>query len=1017
MNDLAPQTCPRCGTDLPVGSPGGVCPRCAAALLQATQTDASGKTPFTPPTVAELAAKFPQLEIIELIGRGGMGAVYKARQKELDRLVALKILPPDIGRDAAFAERFTREARALAKLNHPGIVTIYDFGRADGLYFFLMEFVDGMNLRELLHHSRISAREALAIVPQICDALQFAHDQGIVHRDIKPENLLLDRRGRVKVADFGLAKIVGTERGSVSRSSDESTGATENPESSIAGASAAGHRPALQTSPSKVMGTPHYMSPEQVEHPGEVDHRADIYALGVVFYQMLTGELPDKPLLPPSQKVRIDVRLDEVVLRALERKPELRYQQASEVKTCLETIVATHDSNPRGSRREEALNKNPKEDQNQPLLTGGLPNAKQGENEPTLVGQERKKSDNPADFNVAAPGDGRTPGVGQPTATSAAANEKPTSKIPVAAKGSAGVPPTEPGLLARLRQGLLGFAEQTLLLLDFSATVPAQVERDGRRRFNFWPYWLLICANLGTIITGLDLARYLASWSLHHRQPPGDLEPCLQVFVLSVVARLAALNMGFNELAADGRPRTTRNITRRRLVIVSVTLLGVAALVFVLPRLLDALSPDAIEHLAPVLQWGGIFILGAVVVGVFATSSVFATLFIIRLLLRLKGRAWPAIQASSASHPSAGFSARLTLAQVREIRAHLTGSEMLSCQKWAVLYALWNSATSFLPLACLWFFPIPAPLNCIIAAVGLLVGLAFYPLWWKQQAKLLCASAWARAQGIRAESLPFPLGSTGLMLLGAGMLLMVGGLWWHTYRPEGVWLPWLSVTSLTESGAGGSACVTDVRQFGQTVCLRFACDPLPHAAILSPAYTGPLIELPCHLPREATNVDCLVTTAPHSTGKIIAGTNDLSGPTNFTVGFVLPDETAAAAAVKQIKRLDLGRPHGLDSPLFVLRRTLGKDTHGTVMAGEVFGQLQLRGRPAAAHPDENFVFAFQSGQVVLTNQTGTRRRVTSAKQIVWDIGDGKCMILDGTNIVVTTVMPEEIRNPPVAGRK
>ncbi len=120
-----------------------------------------------------------------------MGAVYRARQKELDRVVALKILPPDIGHDAAFAKRFAREAKAMAKLNYPGIVTIYDFGRADGLYFFLMEFVDGVTLHHLLANGRVSAREALAIVPQICDALQFAHDQGIVHRDIKPENILL----------------------------------------------------------------------------------------------------------------------------------------------------------------------------------------------------------------------------------------------------------------------------------------------------------------------------------------------------------------------------------------------------------------------------------------------------------------------------------------------------------------------------------------------------------------------------------------------------------------------------------------------------------------------------------------------------------------------------------------------------------------------------------------------------------------------------------------------------------
>ena len=322
MNNPTPKHCPRCGAGLPAGATGGVCPRCAANLLQATQTEIPGEGAgaFTPPTVAELAAKFPQLEIIELIGRGGMGAVYKARQKELDRLVALKILPPDIGQDAAFAGRFSREAKALAKLNHPGIVTIYDFGRADGLYFFLMEFVDGMNLRELLHNGRISPREALAIVPQICDALQFAHDQGIVHRDIKPENLLMDRRGRVKVADFGLAKLVGGE-----------------PEPAPAPGAAA-ESPAF-TEAGKVMGTPHYMSPEQMERPGEVDHRADIYALGVVFYQMLTGELPGQQLQPPSSKVRIDVRLDEVVLRALEKKPERRYQQASVLKTQVETIA------------------------------------------------------------------------------------------------------------------------------------------------------------------------------------------------------------------------------------------------------------------------------------------------------------------------------------------------------------------------------------------------------------------------------------------------------------------------------------------------------------------------------------------------------------------------------------------------------------------------------------------------------------------------------------------------------
>ena len=263
MNEAEPnqpmpdsRKCPQCGTSLPAGALAGLCPACLLQQGAAADTATAGPTtPFTPPTVAELAALFPQLEVLEFIGKGGMGAVYKARQKQLDRVVALKILPPRIGDSAAFAERFAREAKALAKLNHPGIVTLYEFGQAGGnegragsplpaaspqsmggahgvtrptvagasgsqpstlnpqpsLYYFLMEFVDGVNLRQLLHAGRVSSREALAIVPQICDALQFAHDQGIVHRDIKPENILLDRRGRVKVADFGLAKIVGMD--------------------------------------------------------------------------------------------------------------------------------------------------------------------------------------------------------------------------------------------------------------------------------------------------------------------------------------------------------------------------------------------------------------------------------------------------------------------------------------------------------------------------------------------------------------------------------------------------------------------------------------------------------------------------------------------------------------------------------------------------------------------------------------------------------------------------------------
>jgi len=343
-NPIMPEanTCPQCGAALPAGALAGLCPAC---LLRQGAAD-SGSEPaekFTPPSPAELGKFFPQLEILELIGRGGMGAVYKARQKQLDRFVALKILPPGVSHDPTFADRFTREAKALAKLNHPNIVTLYEFGSASvhqpsalnpqQLYYFLMEFVDGVNLRQLLQTGRVAPREALAIVPQICDALQYAHDAGIVHRDIKPENILLDRQGRVKVADFGLAKIIAAA------GVESAVPAEPSP-----GALGTAHATPAVTEAGRVMGTPQYMAPEQREHPSDVDHRADIYSLGVVFYQMLTGELPGKQLEPPSSRMRgivIDVRLDEVVLRALEKQPGRRYQQASEVKTIVETIATT----------------------------------------------------------------------------------------------------------------------------------------------------------------------------------------------------------------------------------------------------------------------------------------------------------------------------------------------------------------------------------------------------------------------------------------------------------------------------------------------------------------------------------------------------------------------------------------------------------------------------------------------------------------------------------------------------
>ena len=301
--------CQQCRQPLPENSPEGLCPACLAKV--ALGSEPSAPKPRIAPPAGELSPLFPQLEIIELLGMGGMGMVYKARQTRLDRFVALKILPVESASDPSFAERFTREAKSLAKLNHPGIVSIYDFGQSGPYYYFVMEYVDGTNLRQLQAQNPVTPRQALELVMQICTALQYAHDEGVVHRDIKPENILLHKKGQVKIADFGLAKLMGNA-----------------PDPGL-------------TMSQTAMGTINYMAPEQRQNAQSVDHRADIYSLGVVFYEMLTGEVPMGRFQPPSQKVLIDVRLDEVVLRALEREPALRYQQASEIKQNVETIAST----------------------------------------------------------------------------------------------------------------------------------------------------------------------------------------------------------------------------------------------------------------------------------------------------------------------------------------------------------------------------------------------------------------------------------------------------------------------------------------------------------------------------------------------------------------------------------------------------------------------------------------------------------------------------------------------------
>lgn len=331
---------------MPANAPQGLCPKCLLLGVAApTEPDlAQGHQRPPPPARDTVAAAFPQLEILELIGQGGMGCVFKARQPQLNRLVALKILPEALARDAAFAARFLREAQTLAALSHPNIVTIHDFGQAGGFFYLLMEFVDGVNLRQALHAGRFTPEQALAIVPPLCDALQFAHERGIVHRDIKPENLLLDKNGRIKIADFGIAKMLAAENGPLTPSLSHRTGEGARRAGEGETGQGAGSQPSLTGN--SAAGTPGYMAPEQKSTPQKVDSRADIYSLGVVFYEMLTGELPADKLQPPSRKVQIDVRLDEIVLRALEKTPELRYQTAADLRTELETLTQPYICSP-----------------------------------------------------------------------------------------------------------------------------------------------------------------------------------------------------------------------------------------------------------------------------------------------------------------------------------------------------------------------------------------------------------------------------------------------------------------------------------------------------------------------------------------------------------------------------------------------------------------------------------------------------------------------------------------------
>ena len=250
---------------------------------------------FDVPSIEAMNAYLPQFKFEKLAACGGMGAVYKAYQESLDRRVAVKILPPEFGAEKGFADRFKVEARAMAKLNHTNIVGVYDFGITGGGHLYLvMEWIEGQSLHDLIHKGSLSLRKATNLAMQLCEALSFAHEHQIIHRDIKPGNIMVNDADHVKVADFGLAR--------------PNTGEAEeeNP-----------------------FGTPDYAAPE-IRGGSVVDHRVDIYAAGVVLYEMITGSVPEQPRRSVTEHAKVSKRWDEIINKAMHPDPEKRYQDAGE---------------------------------------------------------------------------------------------------------------------------------------------------------------------------------------------------------------------------------------------------------------------------------------------------------------------------------------------------------------------------------------------------------------------------------------------------------------------------------------------------------------------------------------------------------------------------------------------------------------------------------------------------------------------------------------------------------------
>ena len=265
---------------------------------------------FEAPDLGEIARLFPTYDVHALIACGGMGAVYQATQRSLERVVAIKILPREFSADEEFRKGFEAEAKAMAKLNHPNLIGVFDFGEVDQMLFLVMEYVHGKSLFHSAHGQAIDQTEALRIISQVCAGLEHAHANGILHRDIKPGNILLDPNASPKIGDFGLARALENQ---------------------------------IQDG-EQIFGTPGYTAPEVLSPPFTFDQRADVYSTGVMLHELLTGKLPGEDPRPASAICRCNAKLDRIIKRATEPDPALRYSTADQLREDLEKIVTAPTS-------------------------------------------------------------------------------------------------------------------------------------------------------------------------------------------------------------------------------------------------------------------------------------------------------------------------------------------------------------------------------------------------------------------------------------------------------------------------------------------------------------------------------------------------------------------------------------------------------------------------------------------------------------------------------------------------